>query len=103
MFAVIKTGSHQYKVKEGDRIFVEKLEGKAGDKVSFDQVLLLNDSEKIITDKEKLSSLQVEGVIKEQTRDDKIIIFKYKRRKNYKRKKGHKQKKTKVEITALKI
>ena len=102
MFAVIKTGSHQYTVKQGDNIRVEKLAGKVGEKVVFDNVILLNDSDKLMTSAEKLSQVKVEGVIKTQTRDSKVIVFKYKRRKNYKRTKGHKQKKTIVEITSLK-
>ena len=102
MFAVIKTGGHQYKVKQGDKIRVEKLAGEAGKKVVFDDILMLQDSDKLLTQKTDLSTAKVEAVIKEQTKDSKIIIFKYKRRKNYKRKKGHKQNKTVVEITSLK-
>jgi large subunit ribosomal protein L21 len=101
MFAVIKTGGHQYKVKQGDKIRIEKLVGEAGEKVIFDDIIMLQDSDKLLTQKTDLSKVKVEAVIKEQTKDAKIIIFKYKRRKNYKRKRGHKQNKTIVEITAL--
>ena len=101
MIAVIRTGGHQYQIKQGDRIIVEKIEGNDGDKIKFADVIFASDDDKIISEKSSLSKVKVEGVIKAQTRDAKVIVFKYKRRKNYKRKKGHKQKKTMVEITSI--
>lgn len=101
MYAVIKTGGHQYKVQEGELLKIEKLEGKAGDAVSFSQVLLLQDGEQSVIGAPTVANASVNAVIKEQTRNDKIIVFKYKRRKNYKKKVGHKQPQTIVEITKI--
>ena len=93
MFAVIRTGGKQYSVKSGDVISVEKLEGNAGDKVKFDDVLMLDG---------KLGGGSVSAEIVSQFRDDKVIIFKKKRRHNYRRKKGHRQYLTEVKITDIK-
>lgn len=100
MYAVFKTGAHQYNVKEGDVLTIDKIEGSAGDKVTFDQVMLVGgNSPKIgapIVD-----GASVEAVIEEQTRNPKIIVFKYKRRKNYKKTRGHKQPVTVVKVSKI--
>jgi large subunit ribosomal protein L21 len=98
MFAVIRTGGKQYKVTSGDVIDVEKLEGSAGDKVEISEVLMVN---------EKIGAPLVAGAkvlaeIVEQFRDDKVIIFKKRRRHNYRRKKGHRQYLTSIKITDIK-
>ncbi|MTJ83971.1 MAG: 50S ribosomal protein L21 [Telmatospirillum sp.] len=97
MFAVIKTGGKQYKVAPNDVIRVEKLPGQAGDTVTLDQVLMVGD---------KVGAPLVEGAsvtatLLEQTRADKVIIFKKKRRQNYRRKKGHRQELTVLRVTGI--
>ena len=94
MFAVIKSGGHQYRVNQGDEITVDKLLGKEGDKVTFDKVMLVGNK----VGAPLVSGAKVEGTIKSQFRGEKLHVFKYKRRKNYKRTKSHRQDYTKVTI-----
>ena len=101
MYAVIKTGGKQYRVATGDKIFVEKLEGNVGDAISFDQVLLLG-GESIKLGKPLVSGAKVEAKILEHGRGEKVIIFKFRRRKNYRRKTGHRQPFTTLQITDIK-
>ena len=101
MFAVIKAGGHQYRVQKGDSLTVEKHEGQEGDKIVFDQVLCLSNGKDLTLGSPVLEKAKVHGVITSQKRDPKVIVFKYKRRKNYKRTRGHKQLKTVVEITKI--
>lgn len=97
MFAVIRTGGKQYSVKTGDVIDVEKLEGNAGDKVEITDVLAVAGKVGAPT----VSGAKVSAEIVEQFRDDKVIIFKKRRRHNYRRKKGHRQYLTALKITAI--
>ena len=97
MFAVIKTGGKQYKVAENDVIRVEKLPGQAGDTVTLDQVLMIDDA----VGAPLLAGASVTATVVEQTRGDKIIVFKKKRRQNYRRKKGHRQDLTVLRITGI--
>lgn len=94
MFAVIKTGGKQYKVTSGDVIKVEKVAGTEGSEVIFNEVLALN--EKI--GKPFVKGASVKGTILKQAKDEKVIIFKKKRRQNYRRKNGHRQQITLVKI-----
>ena len=99
MFAVVKTGGKQYKVKENDIILVEKLENKKGDSINLNQILLLsNDEKKIQIGTPLLKGVSVKAKILEQKKQKKILVFKKKRRKNYKKKTGNSQ-----NITELKI
>lgn len=98
MFAVIKTGGKQYKVAKDSVIVVEKLAGKAGDKVSFDEVLMANGQ----VGTPVVKGASVAGEIVKQTRGEKIIVFKKIRRHGYRRKQGHKQALTVVKITDIK-
>lgn len=101
MYAVIRTGGKQYKVAEDDLIHVEKLAGEAGDSVEFNEVLMVGgtDSPKIGTP--LVDGAVVAGEVVEQTRGDKIIVFKKKRRQGYRRKKGHRQHLTAVRILGI--
>lgn len=101
MYAVIQTGAHQYRVKEGDTVTIDKIEGNAGDKVTFDKVMMVGGS-KVVVGAPLVAGASVEATITGQTRNPKIIIFKYKRRKNYKRTQGHKQPVTVVTIGKIK-
>jgi len=100
MYAVIKTGGKQYKVAPGDKLRVEKLPGDVGDKVTFGEVLLIG-GEAIKVGQPLISGAAVEAKITAQDRAKKIIIFKFRRRKNYRRKSGHRQPFTALEITGI--
>jgi large subunit ribosomal protein L21 len=102
MYAVVETGGKQYKVAEGDIIKVEKLSGQPGEEVIFNQVLLFSgDDGRIDIGTPRLENLQVVGEVLLQDRARKIIVYKYKRRKNYRRKQGHRQAFTKVKIAKI--
>ncbi len=101
MFAVIKTGGKQYKVAKDDVIEVEKLPGEAGAAVDLTEVLMLSDGGKVETGKPLVAGAKVSAEVVEQTRGDKIIVFKKRRRKNYRRKKGHRQDLTVLKITGI--
>lgn len=102
MQAVIRTGGKQYIVKPGDVIDIEKISGEAGDTVNFEEVLLVtNDDDSTQVGKPLVDNAKVEGKILSQKKGDKIIVFKFKRRKGYRRKAGHRQKLTSVEITGI--
>lgn len=103
MFAVIKTGGKQYRVSPSDTITIEKLEGEAGDAVSFDQVLLVGggDGAEPALGAPTVDGATVAGEIVRQTRGDKVMIFKKRRRKNSKRTRGHRQLLTMVKITEI--
>jgi len=99
--AVIRTGGKQYRVAPGDLVRIEKLDGVAGDTITFDEVLFLGgDSPKFGTP--LVSGAQVSGEIVTQGRGEKLVIFKFKRRKKYRRKAGHRQSYTAVKITEVK-
>ena len=98
MFAIIKTGGKQYRVKKDDVLLIEKVEGKDGAKISFDEVLAVGD--KIGTPTVKGASVAAEIV--KQARGEKVIVFKKIRRHGYKRKNGHKQDLTLVKIVDIK-
>jgi len=98
MYAVIRTGSKQYRVSPGDEITVEKLEAAEGKKVSFEDVVLYHDGKKVISAPKDLSKVKVSGKVVTQGRSAKTIVFKYKPKKGYRRKKGHRQMLTRVRI-----
>jgi len=98
MFAVIRTGGKQYRVQKDDKIEIEKLDVKEGDKVDFDEVLFVDGK----IGEPLVKGATVKANVLAQKRAPKIIVFKKKRRQNYRRKKGHKQPLTLVQITDIK-
>ena len=100
MYAVIVSGGKQYRVTKGDTIYVEKLDQETDSTVSFD-VLLLGSDEGVKIGTPTVAGAKVEGKIVGQVKGEKIIIYKYKSKKNYHRKAGHRQNYTKVEITSV--
>jgi large subunit ribosomal protein L21 len=100
MYAVFKTGGKQYRVETGDTLRVEKLPGNVGDAVTFDEVLLLA-GEKLALGKPLVGGAKVEAKIVGQGLGRKLVIFKFRRRKNYRRKTGHRQPFTALEITSI--
>ncbi|MFO8070152.1 MAG: 50S ribosomal protein L21 [Alkalibacterium sp.] len=101
MYAIIKTGGKQLKVEEGQEIFVEKLDGEAGDSVIFDEVLFVGGDNSVVGSP-FIKGASVEGTIEKQGRMKKVTTFKYRRRKDSHTKKGHRQPYTKVSITSIK-
>ena len=100
MYAVIKTGGKQYRVQQGDVIFVEKPNAQADETVSFEALLIGNDNETRIG-MPVVEGAKVEGKVVSQVKSAKIVVYKYKAKKNERKKQGHRQPYTKVEITAI--
>lgn len=104
MYAIIEACGKQYKVAEGDVVFFEKLDAEEGKKVKFDNVILVSeDNGKIEVGSPYVKGAKVEGKVVSHGKAKKILVFKYKAKKNYKRTQGHRQPYTKVEITSVKI
>ena len=101
MYAVIKTGGKQYRVAKDEIIAVEKLAGEAGASLDLSEVLMLGDDKGTTIGSPLVEGASVSAEVVEQTRGDKIIVFKKKRRKNYRRKKGHQQDLTVLRITDI--
>lgn len=100
MYAVIKTGGKQYKVTEGEAIFIEKLDVEAGSNVVFDEVLMVvGENTKVGTP--TVAGATVTGTVEKHGKDKKVIVFKYKPKTGYKRKQGHRQPYTKVVINSI--
>ncbi len=102
MYAIIESCGRQYKVAEGDVIFFEKLEVEEGKKVTFDNVVLVSDDKKVEVGAPYVKGVKVEGKVVSHGKGKKIIVYKYKAKKNYRRTQGHRQPYTKVEITKIK-
>ena len=100
MYAIIATGGKQYRVSEGDVLYIEKIDAEVDSTVSFDVLLLGNEGD-VKVGTPVVEGVKVEGKVVGQIRGEKIIVFKYKSKKNYRRKQGHRQPYTKVEITKI--
>ena len=100
MYAVIQTGGKQYRAEPGQTLWVEKLPGNQGDTITFDQVLLVapGEGKDVTVGKPTVAGAKVTGQIVEQGLGEKLVVFKFRRRKNYVRRNGHRQ-----ELTAVKI
>lgn len=101
MYAIIVTGGKQYKVAEGDTIYVEKLEAKDGDPVQFDNVLVVEKDGAVTVGAPKVEGASVSGKVVKNGKGKKIMVFKYKAKKNYRRRQGHRQPYTKVTIEKI--
>ena len=102
MYAIIESCGKQYKVAEGDVIFFEKLDVEEGKKVTFDNVVLVSDDKKVEVGVPYVKGVKVEGKVVSHGKGKKILVYKYKAKKNYRRTQGHRQPYTKVEITKIK-
>ncbi|GHU65960.1 50S ribosomal protein L21 [Clostridia bacterium] len=100
MYAVISTGGKQYRVQEGDTVYVEKIEQADGSLVSFDALMLGGDTGTVVGTP-TVHGAKVEATLISQVKGEKIIIYKYKAKKNYRRKQGHRQPYTKLEIKSI--
>ena len=102
MYAIIESCGKQYKVSEGDVVFFEKLEEEEGKKVTFDNVVLVSDDKKVEVGAPYVKNVKVEGKVVSHGKGEKVLVYKYKAKKNYRRTQGHRQPYTKVEITKIK-
>ncbi len=103
MHAIIETGGKQYKVAEGDTLFIEKLPVEAGEAVTFDKVLAVIDGDKITVGTPVVEGAKVDGSVVKNGKGKKVIVFKYKPKKGYRRKQGHRQPYTKVTIGKISV
>ncbi len=101
MYAIIEACGKQYKVAEGEEIFMEKLSVNEGEKVTFDQVLLISDGEKVKVGAPTVKNAKVEATVVAHGKDKKVVVFKYKAKKNERKKQGHRQPYTKVKIEKI--
>lgn len=97
MFAIIETGGKQYRVQENDVLYIEKLDAEENSEVVFDKVLMLGDK----VGSPYVKGAKVKALVEKQGKQKKIIVYKYKPKKNYHKKQGHRQPYTKVQITAI--
>ncbi|MDD7306346.1 MAG: 50S ribosomal protein L21 [Peptoniphilaceae bacterium] len=101
MYAIIKTGGKQYKVSEGDLVRVEKLNAEVGDTVEFDEVLMVKSDDDIKVGTPLVENAKVSATVKDQAKNKKVIVFKYRPKKGSKSKQGHRQPYTLVEINNI--
>ena len=102
MYAIIESCGKQYKVAEGDVVFFEKLDVEEGKKVTFDKVVLVSEDKKVEVGAPYVKGVKVEGKVVSHGKGKKVLVYKYKAKKNYRRTQGHRQPYTKVEITKIK-
>lgn len=101
MYAVIETGGKQYRVQPGETVVVETLPGESGDVIEFGRVLLISDEDSVAVGRPVIEGARVTGEIVEQGLGDKLIVYKFKRRKNQRKKTGHRQQYTAVKISQV--
>jgi large subunit ribosomal protein L21 len=101
MYAVMKTGGKQYRVREGSTLAVEKLDAEPGATIEFDQVLLVSDGTSVRIGTPYLAGGKVTAVVQAQGKGRKVGIVKFRRRKGYKRMKGHRQPFTRIQVTGI--
>ena len=102
MYAIIESCGRQYKVSEGDVVFFEKLNAEEGKKVTFDNVVLVSDGKDVKVGAPYVKGAKVEGTVVAHGKGNKILVYKYKAKKNERKTRGHRQDYTKVEITSIK-
>lgn len=103
MYAVIMSGGKQYRVSEGDVVRVEKLDAESGAPVEFKDVLLVKTEDKTYIGQPLVQGASVQGVLESQDKDDKVLVFKYKKKKQYRRTRGHRQQHSVVRIEKINV
>ena len=101
MFAIVEIGGKQYKVSEGDVVFLEKMNVQEGETVTFDKVLAVSDNDGFVAGEPTVSGASVEANVVKNGKNKKIVVLRYKPKKNEKKKQGHRQPYTKVQITKI--
>jgi large subunit ribosomal protein L21 len=103
MYAIIKTGGKQYRVNEGDVISVEKLDVASGEKVVFEEILVVSKDGELQIGAPVISGAKVEGTVVQQGKEKKVVVFKYKPKKDYRKKQGHRQPFTRIKIEKISL
>lgn len=101
MYAIIETGGKQYKIREGDTVDVELLDGDIGDTVELDQVLMISGDDEMMVGKPTVEDALVRATVVDEVRGDKVVVFKYKPSNRYRRKTGHRQNYTRLQIEKI--
>jgi large subunit ribosomal protein L21 len=101
MYAVVETGGKQYRVQEGDTLFVEKIAGNEGDNIKFDKVLFVSNGGDVKVGTPFIEDMTVDASLVEHGKGKKIIVYKFKAKKDYRKKQGHRQPYTKVKIEKI--
>ncbi len=101
MYAIIETGGKQYRVQEGDTLFIEKLDVQAGDTVEFDKVLAVSGDNGLTVGTPVVAGAKVSAEVLKNGKGKKVIVFKYKSKKDYRKKQGHRQPYTQVQIKSI--
>lgn len=101
MYAVVKIGGHQYRVSEGDVLFVDKQSDETDQTLTFDHVLMINDDDNVTVGQPVVEGASIEATLLDNVKSDKVIVFKKKRRKGYRVKRGHRQPMSQIEITNI--
>ena len=102
MFAIVNIKGKQYKISENQKLFVPKLSAEVGSKVKFSDVLAYSQDDKYLQVGAPMLKMKIEATVLDHVKDDKVLVFKKKRRKNYRRTKGHRQQYTEIEINSIK-
>ena len=103
MYAIVKAGGKQYRVAQGDTIYVERLETPVGQQVKLEEVLFVADGDNVRLGAPRVAQAAVLGTVVDQGRDHKIRVFKYKKRKHYRRTRGHRQSYTALKIDSIEL
>ncbi|WP_372635909.1 50S ribosomal protein L21 [Fodinibius sp.] len=103
MYAVVEIGGHQYRVSEGDVLFVDKQSDEVDQALTFDRVMLINDDGRVTVGKPAVEGATVEATLLDNIKSDKVIVFKKKRRKGYQVKRGHRQPMSQIEINTISV
>ncbi len=103
MYAVIKTGGKQYRVSSGEKLKVEQLAADVGSKITIDQVLLVADGDKVSVGQPLVKGAKVQATVVNHGRDDKVRIFKLRRRKHFKKQQGHRQNFTEIQVDKISV
>ncbi len=103
VYAIIMSGGKQYRVSEGDVVRIEKLEAESGSSVEFKDVLLVKTDDKTYIGQPLVQGASVQGVLESQEKGDKILVFKYKKKKQYRRTRGHRQHHSRVRIEKINV
>jgi large subunit ribosomal protein L21 len=102
-YAIFKASGEQFRAAEGDTLRVPKMEGEPGSKITFDEVLFTSDGDKFKTGQPTVKGAKVTAEIMRHGKGEKLVVFKFKRRKNYRRRTGHRQQFTEIKVTGLKL